>query len=855
MSRREARAESPDPAVAGSAPVSAPARRGAAGSPGRRPRGLDPLLHLPVAAYVDEVDAEGRVRTRSASGLFEQLTGFRAKQFAEDAGLWDGRVHPDDRAAYLDAWEQAVRHHGTMDCTYRFRHAADGRWVWLHDQAAMTRDAAGGVTVASGIVADVTRQRKAEEESARVRATLEHRVAERTRELRRALGDLQHTSALQRVVSTLSAILVSLPVEDLDAGLERALGAVGRVIDADRGAVLLLDPATRCTSCAYEWCADGTTPARATLQRLPLDYFPVWTRQLSTAVKARPHSGAAAGRHFDAEQQLLSAAALASCVVTPLRAHGRTAGFLLFGRVYEPAAWPESTVMQLETVSDTISATLERRRMEAALAASEANYRDLFDAVDDVVLVADPSGNVIHANAGTTRILGYTVDDVRGRHLSDLYAPEGGADAEAALAAILSGERTSCSLPLARRDGVLVPVETRTSPGTWNGSPCLFSVSRDLTAEQEALRRFDRLFHGNPALMAVNIVGGDDVFLDVNDAFLEVLGYARDEVVGRSSTELGIFPRPEDQHVVARHLAEQGRVRDVELQVRTRDGSILDGVFSGDVIESHGEHYFLTVMIDVTARKRAEEEIRLLNATLEDRVERRTAQLEATARELRGFVNSIAHDLRTPLRTIGSFGQIVLLDYGDTMDPECRESVRRIVRANARMERLIDSLLDLSRLTHRTLRTELVDLSALAREVAEDLRAAEPARVVTVDVAGDLSAVADPALALILIENLIGNTWKFTTPREAARIEVGASREGDETVYHVRDNGVGFDPRYAHRLFEPFERLHDDAGFGGTGIGLATVRRIVERHGGRAWAESRPGEGATFSFTLAPPPA
>ncbi len=834
--------------------MSKPGKAAPSTRPHRAARGLDPFEHLPLAAYVDEIDGDGRVRMRSASRLYETLTGHRAEQFADDAHLWDQGVHSDDLPAYLAARAELERGDAPMDVTYRHRHGTGGRWVWLRDQAVAQPDPARGVTVVSGIVADVTREREAEEAAARTRATLEHRVAERTRELRRALAELQQTNTLQRVVASLSTHLLSLPADAVDGALEQALGAVGQAVRADRGAVLLLDPDSRRVEPAAEWCAAGTAPARGSLRHLPLDYFPVWTKQLAREGTGARRTASEARHGFDPTQQLLSAAALASCVVTPMRTMGYTSGYLLFGNAYEQRDWPESTAVLLETAADAIASALERRRIETALAASEANHRDLFESLDDVVVVADPAGRIVHVNSAAVRVLGRDVDDLRGRHVLDLHPPQVRGEAEEIVGDILAGRRDSCPLPLESSDGRLVQVETRVTRATWDGSPCIVGVSRDLTAELEALQRFDRLFHGNPALMAVNAVDGDRPFLDVNDAFLETLGFTRDEVIGRSGTDLGLFPRPEDQLTVAGQLAASGRVRDVELKVRTKDGRLLDGVFSGDVIESQGTALFLTVMVDNTARKQAEEEILRLNATLEDRVARRTAQLEAADRELRGFVSSVAHDLRTPLRAIGSYAQIVLLDHGDTLPDEGRDAVLRIIGANGRLERSIAALLDLSGLTHHTLRVERVDLTALALEVVDDLRRMAPGRDTEVRVAEGLAADADPSLALILTENLLGNAWKFTSRTHSAVIEVGRTDAEDEAVFFVRDDGAGFDPQYAHRLFEPFERLHDRAEFGGTGVGLATVRRIVERHGGRVWAQGEPGHGATFFFTLAPPP-
>jgi light-regulated signal transduction histidine kinase (bacteriophytochrome) len=245
-------------------------------------------------------------------------------------------------------------------------------------------------------------------------------------------------------------------------------------------------------------------------------------------------------------------------------------------------------------------------------------------------------------------------------------------------------------------------------------------------------------------------------------------------------------------------------------------------------------------MMDDTERRRAEPAHSELNR-----------RLEAASRGLVGIVTAIGHEMRTPLRTIGSFAQILEYEHGVELSAPGRDAVRRIVRADRRMERLIDALLDLSRLTRRPLCVEPVALSEIADEVVADLREADPERAVEVAVTPGMTAEADPSLTHTLLENLLGNAWKFTRRRAVAHIEVGRL-EGGEEVYYVRDDGAGFDQRYTGRLFNAFERLHDEADFDGTGVGLASVQRIVERHGGRVWAEGAVDEGATFYFTLAP---
>jgi signal transduction histidine kinase len=234
-----------------------------------------------------------------------------------------------------------------------------------------------------------------------------------------------------------------------------------------------------------------------------------------------------------------------------------------------------------------------------------------------------------------------------------------------------------------------------------------------------------------------------------------------------------------------------------------------------------------------------------LNRDLERRVSDRTAELALSNRHLEAFSYSVAHDLREPLRTVRSFAGLLDEHAGTTLDDECRDHLRRIRAGAERMTERIDALLDLARITRAGIARDPVDLGEIARAIVDELREREPDRKVELVVAPSLHATADARMMRALLENLLRNAWKFTATRSSAHIEVGA-RDGS---FFVRDDGVGFDPRRAERLFQPFQRLHGSE-FAGTGIGLATVHRIVERHGGMIWADAAVGKGATFSFTL-----
>lgn len=248
--------------------------------------------------------------------------------------------------------------------------------------------------------------------------------------------------------------------------------------------------------------------------------------------------------------------------------------------------------------------------------------------------------------------------------------------------------------------------------------------------------------------------------------------------------------------------------------------------------------------------EKSEKQYRELAESLEEQVEQRTQELLRINDELQAFTYSVSHDLRAPLRAVDGFSQILLEDYANALDASGREFLERIRVGVKRMAQLIQSLLDLSRVNRVELRKQPVSISDLAASVVEGLRHAEPGRNVEVKIQPNLMAEGDPNLIGIVLDNLLSNAWKFTSGKPDARIEVGAGWRDGEKEFFVRDNGAGFDPAYAHKLFKPFQRLHSQSEFEGTGIGLATAQRVVRRHGGAMRAESNSGEGAVFYFTL-----
>lgn len=254
-----------------------------------------------------------------------------------------------------------------------------------------------------------------------------------------------------------------------------------------------------------------------------------------------------------------------------------------------------------------------------------------------------------------------------------------------------------------------------------------------------------------------------------------------------------------------------------------------------------------------TERERALAALQALTQELEQRVRERTMQLEAANHELEAFSYSVAHDLRAPLRSIDGFSQALLEDYHDRLDAIGQDFLRRVRAASQRMAELIDDLLELSRVTRVAMESEAVNLSRLAEQILQELQQRDPNRRVEVTVSEDMKVTGDARLLRLVLANLLENAWKFTGSCAQARIELGMQSHHGGTVFFVRDNGVGFDMAYVDKLFAPFQRLHGAAEFPGTGIGLATVQRIIHRHGGRVWAEGAVGQGAAFFLSLPRP--
>jgi PAS domain S-box-containing protein len=469
------------------------------------------------------------------------------------------------------------------------------------------------------------------------------------------------------------------------------------------------------------------------------------------------------------------------------------------------------------------------------------------------VFVTDASGAPLFANRRWSEVTGIEAAEAMGSGWLNAFPP----DERDAVAAFWSqhvqdGKTVDRDMRLHLADGSVRWVRCFAVPifradGSRVGHVGMLA---DISERREVERAYRTLVEHSLQGFAI-FQDGVPVF--ANSAFTEITGYALGQIGRRRYEESIQALHPDDRARVVEHSIRflSGDEVSPRLEVRffRRDGAERWLELFMSRIEYRRRPALQVVYVDVTERHQLQSGLRDLNASLERRVQERTAQLEGALRELESFSYSVSHDLRAPLRAIDGFSHALLEDYAGQLDERGRDYLGRVRRATRHMSELIDDLLTLARVMRSELRHETVDLSALAREIADELQQAQPPPTPHLTIADGMITRGDRALLRTVLSNLIGNAWKFTGRRATPRIEVGAVSGAQPPVFFVRDNGVGFDMTYADKLFGPFARLHTPEEFEGTGIGLATVHRIVVRHGGRVWADAAPDGGATFFFT------
>jgi len=512
---------------------------------------------------------------------------------------------------------------------------------------------------------------------------------------------------------------------------------------------------------------------------------------------------------------------------------------------------PANFIIQVQDLSD-------RKAAEHALRESEERFRATFEQAALGIAHVALDGRLLRVNRRLCELHGYSREELLGRRVQTLAA-DGGRGGEADLRTLLDGRAASYTAErrFVRPGGEIWPARVSvTLVRSELAEPYLISLIEDLTERMADQRRIreqgEMLDRANDAIVVHEV---DRRIRYWNHGAERLFGFSAEQATGRTLAELVGPESSLSDEARQRVLAEGHGV--AQVRCRAADGRVLDLECSFTVIRDERglPAAVLSVNTDITERLRAQRDLHALNAALEERIRERTAQLEQSNEELRTFAYSLAHDLRAPLAAIDGFSSELARRLGESTDETSRHYLKRVRAGVKLMSDLTDAMLSLAHLSDAPLLRQSVDLSGIAQNWLHGIRERDSRRHAEVKIAPTPRAEGDVRLLADLLENLLGNAWKFTSARADARIEFGTLRgDSGRLVYFVRDNGAGFNEAYADKLFTPFQRLHGASEFPGTGIGLAIVRKIVMRHGGRVWAESREGEGACFYFTLGESP-
>jgi PAS domain S-box-containing protein len=497
----------------------------------------------------------------------------------------------------------------------------------------------------------------------------------------------------------------------------------------------------------------------------------------------------------------------------------------------------------------------ERKEIELDLRISESNYREqaaLLDITHDAIFVRDAKAKIVFWNRGAEHLYGWRKEETVGKTSHDLLHTEFPQPLSEIENQVYETGFWEGRLVHTCRDGRKVIVTSRWAyrPDASGAPQAILESNRDITARERQETKFRNLLESAPDAMV--IVDSTGCIQLVNAQTEHLFGYSRHELIGRS-VELLVPIRYRDGHVGYRsHYSQSPRPRAMgagfDLHGVRKDGSEIPVEISLSPLQTDEGTWISSAIRDVSDRRRAEDEIKNLNIELQHNL----AQLRLVNEELESFSYSVSHDLRAPLRHMDGFARILKEEYAANLPPEGGQYLDRVLKAANDMGRLVDDLLTLARIGRKELIRQKTNFNDLVRQVIAELPPEPKTREIEWRIAALPEFDCDPGLARIVLMNLLTNAAKFTRARHPAVIEVGVRDSNGSFGLFVRDNGVGFDQKYADKLFGVFQRLHSQEEFEGTGIGLATVRRIVRRHGGEISAESQPGQGTTFTFTFGP---
>lgn len=663
----------------------------------------------------------------------------------------------------------------------------------------------------------------------------------------RDITDSKFISDFQKDLLGLSSKLAGLPSNEIDRALKEAVQRIGQFLDADRSYIFEFDPEITLMSNTYEYCAPGITTEIEHLKNLPIDLFPKLMEVMRSHKNVVIPSVENLDDEWKTERETFIAQQIKSIILIPIFSENMLMGFAGLDYVRSKKEFKDATIQMLQIWSTMLAGLINNMRIESLLEQSRQNYETFFNTIDDFLFVYDMQGRIVHVNDTVISRLGYTFNQLKDHTISVIYPPAMLDEANSILEKFLNNELTECSLPFYTKSGETILAESKLKQGSWNGKPIIFMVGKDISQIKLSEEKFSKAFHSNFAAMAISTYEENSRFVDVNNTFLKILGYHYDEVIGKTSEEVGFYTDPADKEKIGRLMRKNETIRDVEVKYGTKAGVMQTGLFSSDVVYIGNEKRYLTALVDITERKKMESEL------IAARIEADEANKAKSE-----FLSRMSHELRTPMNSILGFAQ--LLEMSE-LNQKQMKGVKHILSSGKHLLDLINEVLDISRIEsgRLSLSLEPVQLGGLITEMIDLVIPQVRARDLSIRFVSsqhnDRFVKTDSQRMKQVMLNLINNAIKYNTEKGEIIIEVSSVKHytsGDEFMrIAITDTGIGISEINLKKLFTPFERIGaDKLMVEGTGLGLTVVKKLVEAMGGTVDVHSTEGHGSTFWIDL-----
>ena len=741
------------------------------------------------------------------------IYGIREEDFSGAYEAWQKGLHPDDRIQGNEDIQLALK--GEKEFNTEFRVVwPDGSIHFVRALAAVERDHDGRALRMIGTNWDITLQKQA--------ANFENEMLQ------------------------LSTKLTGVTIAEIDSALNLALLRIGQFLNADRAYIFEINDSVGFMNNTYEWCNEGIHPEIENLQDIPCDMLPNWIEILRTHNNIVIPSVQDLPENWQGERDILEPQGIQSLLVIPLIVDKILIGFVGLDSVKTKRDYNSTEINMLKVWSSMQASLIQNKRTESLLEQTRQNYETFFNTIDDFLWVLDEQGNIIHTNNTVIKRLEYTTEELLNQSVLMVHPAERREEAGRIVGQMLAGTSEFCPVPIVRKSGKQIPVETRVKAGFWNGVPVIFGVSKDISQIQLSEQKFSTAFHSSSSIMTITRFDNNQ-FVEVNNAFVNTLGYSREEIVGQTLITLGIIRDIPDEGTMQELISKGFPLKGIEVIVFSKSNEQLIFLMSVEDIYIGSERCILSVAVNISERKKMEDDLR------KARMEAEQANLAKSE-----FLSRMSHELRTPMNSILGFGQ--LLEMGELTTSQ-KKGVTHILKSGKHLLNLINEVLDISRIEAGkiSLSLEPVQISAVIHEMIDIVKLQANERQIKIELvsssANQLFVKSDRQRLKQVLLNLLNNAIKYNRESGSVRIKAEVQPANGAGIVMIKisitDTGWGISSDDLTKLFIPFERIGAEKSLTeGTGLGLTVVKRIIDAMGGIINVESVFGEGSCFWFEL-----